>query len=57
MIYGVSETLLGDIANNDKVQMGNGTLVGEKQKVGVVDDGNAEMHHDLESEEALFKHT
>ena len=33
------------------------TIVREKQKVGVVDDGNAEMHHDLESEEALFKHT
>ena len=32
------------------------TKVGEK-RVGVVDDGNAEMHHDLESEEALFKHT
>ena len=52
----MSETLLGDIANDDKVRMGNHDSKRET-KVGVVDDGNAEMHHDLESEEALFKHT
>ena len=56
----MSETLLDDIANDDKVQMGNHDSRRERKGgsgEGMIYNGHAEMHYDLESEEALFKHT
>ena len=58
----MSGTLLDDIANDDEAQLEMGNHDSRRERKGgggggMIYDGHAEMHYDLESEETLFKHT